>query len=263
MNDWNLVYTRQAQKDAKATEPMAKLTEQEQIAPDESAAAEPEIEPGENPDEKPGKEPDESTAVEGDGVEAGCPVEMGYPAQRCRRKLHVTPEGGDEKPVCLMHSKDPNKQSAPLFGEFWREFTRILADAGEGEAHFERFVFPHANFSKREFRAICRFEGTTFTQNAHFNEATFTQNAYFGEAKFKQVTVFWKATFTGNANFSGAIFRKNAVFWNVIFEQNAELGRAIFKRNANFHEATFKQKASFYNAIFKRNADFPRSNLHA
>jgi uncharacterized protein YjbI with pentapeptide repeats len=242
---------------------MAKLTEQEQIAPDESAAAKPEIEPGENPDDKPGKERDESTVAKGDAAAAVCPVEMSYPAQRCRRKLHVAPEGADDKPVCLMHSKDPNKQSGGLFDAFWLEFVGILEKAVEGEAHFERFVFPLADFSKREFRAICRFEGAIFTQNAHFNEATFTQNAYFGEAKFKRVAVFWKATFTGNANFSGAIFRRNAVFREVIFKQNVELGRAIFKQNADFREATFnfneatlEQRASFYKAIFTHDADF-------
>ena len=42
---------------------MAKLTEQEQIAPDESAAAEPEIEAVESPEAETEKEPDESAAA--------------------------------------------------------------------------------------------------------------------------------------------------------------------------------------------------------
>ena len=164
------------------------LTEPEaEAAPEETPVLQPEAKPGEGAEEAPQPEPDAPAVAEAES-EAGCPIGMGlYSSQICGRKLHAAPGGVDEQPVCLMHSKDINKQSGPLFDAFWLEFERTLEDAGEKEANFVRFVFPHANFSKREFRAICRFEGADFTQDAHFNEATFTQNAFFGEANFKQI----------------------------------------------------------------------------
>jgi uncharacterized protein YjbI with pentapeptide repeats len=227
------------------------------IASDESAVAKPEIGADEDAAEEPEKESDESAKAKGDGGETGCPVEMGYDDdQRCGRKLYAAPAGVDEQPVCLMHSKDPNKQSGELFDAFWQKFERRMKKAGENEAHFERFVFPHANFTKREFRAICRFEGADFTQDAHFNEATFTQNAFFGEANFKRRAIFHKATFNQDANFSSATFTQDAVFWSSTFTRNAELGGAIFTQNADFHEATFKQRTSFFKVIFTQNADF-------
>ena len=56
---------------------MAKLTGQEQIAPDESAAAEPEIEAVESLEAETEEEPDETSAAKGGRGEAGCPIQMG------------------------------------------------------------------------------------------------------------------------------------------------------------------------------------------
>ena len=115
---------------------MAKLTEQEQIAPDESAAAEPEIEAVESPEAETEKELDERAAAKGGKVEVGCLIEWGYRGPKCGRELHAAPDGVDEQPVCLMHSNDPgkHKQSGQLFEKFWLEFERILKAAGEGAA---------------------------------------------------------------------------------------------------------------------------------
>ena len=117
------------------------MADEQETTFDASAVGEPEVEADESSEDEPEKEPDGSTAA-ADGGEAGCPIERGFPAQRCGRKLHVALDGVDEKPVCLMHSKDPIKQSGPLFDAFWFEFERILEAAGDGAAHFERFVFP-------------------------------------------------------------------------------------------------------------------------
>jgi hypothetical protein len=72
-------------------------------------------------------------------AEEGCPVAMGQKDRKCSRPLHNAPHGSDERPVCLMHSKDPNKAEGDLFKAFWREFEVILEAAGENEAHFEHF----------------------------------------------------------------------------------------------------------------------------
>jgi uncharacterized protein YjbI with pentapeptide repeats len=219
---------------------MAKLTEQEQIAPDESIGTEPEIEAVESPEAETEKEPDESAAAKGGKVEVGCLIEWGYRDPKCGRELHAAPDGVDEQPVCLMHSNDPGKQSGPLFDTFWQEFERILEEAGGGEAHFERFVFPKLDFSKRKFQAICRFNYATFTQNADF----------------------FKATFTRNADFTGATFTQYSYFWNATFTQDAEFCRATFTKDANFNDATFTQNANFFKATFTQAARFEKTKFH-
>ena len=125
------------------------------------------------------------------------------------------------------------------------EFERILKAAGEGAAHFERFVFPQLDFSKREFQAICRFDGATFTQNANFFKATFTKDADFTGATFTQYAYFWNATFTQAANFLRATFTLDADFSD-----------ATFTRDANFFAATFTQAASFVDTTFHGTADW-------
>jgi uncharacterized protein YjbI with pentapeptide repeats len=242
---------------------MAKLTGQGQIAPDESAAAEPEIEADESSETEPEKAPDESAAVEGDGVEVGCPISMYYHGfgPRCGRKLHVAPEGVDEKPVCLMHSTDPGKQSGLLFDTFWREFERVLEAAGDGEAHFDRFVFPKLDFSKRTFQAICLFDCATFTQNANFFKTTFTQNADFTGAAFTQYAYFWNATFTQAANFLRATFALDADFSNATFTQDANFFAATFTQAASFVDTTFHGTADWRICKFLNQAEFRQTKF--
>ena len=157
----------------------------------------------------------------GDHIYAGH-FNFAYGRVRCGRKLHAMPDGVDEKPVCLMHSKDPRKQSGPLFDAFWREFERILEAAGEGEAHFERFVFPQLDLVGRKFRAICRFNKATFAEGANFSQANFTQHANFGEATFTKDGNFCAANFTQNADFYVTTFAQNANFRQTVFAQNTE-----------------------------------------
>jgi hypothetical protein len=233
------------------------------VASDEKAVAEPEIEPGKSSDEEPRIESAESAATPGESAEAGCPVGMGYyPAQSCGRKLHAAPDGVDERLVCLMHSKDPNKQSGPLFDAFWLEFERILAEAGENEAFFERFIFPQVDIRGREFQAACRFDGATFTQDANFDFATFKQYANFDGATFKQKADFYAATFTQNASFFGAAFTQRANFQRAAFTQGANFILATFKQKADFYAATFTQDANFDFATFTQVAGFWSTRFH-
>lgn len=100
------------------------MANEQDIASDESAVLELETELDEGSGQELEKKSDESAAAKGDGDEAGCPIWMGlndaFP--RCGRELHTVPDGVDEKRVCLMHSKDPNKQLGPLSDAFWLEF---------------------------------------------------------------------------------------------------------------------------------------------
>jgi uncharacterized protein YjbI with pentapeptide repeats len=232
------------------------------IASDESAVKKLEIEANKGPAEKHENELNESAAAESDDGKAGCPFRMGYYGvsglynPRCRRNLHAATDGVDEMPVCLMHSRDPNKQSGPLFDAFWLEFERILKGAGEGEAHFERFVFPQLNSRGKIFQAICWFDGATFTQDADFGEATFTQDVHFLGATFTKDADFWRTTFMRKADFGSATFKRDANFSYATFTRDADFGNAIFTMNTKYDDATFMQDASFVHATFMQYADF-------
>ncbi len=255
----------------------------------ESTVAEPEIERA------------ESSAAEDNGALAGCPVWMGDgDTLRCGRKLHVTPNGVDEVPVCLMHSKDPNKHPESLFRRgllfdaFWLEFEGILKDAGANEAHFERFVFPQLDLIGRQFIAICKFRKATFAQEAHFSRAIFVQNANFVDTiftldanfidaafiqdadfneaifmtrgnfrktTFTQTADFLEATFTHDADFSWAIFTGNSYFNKAVFEKDAEFSAAHFTKEARFCDAIFKQNAYFRHATFAQGANFRQATF--
>jgi hypothetical protein len=230
------------------------------IASEENEVAESKIEANEGSEEEPEKEPGESVATQGDSGEAGCPIQMGVylGAPRCRRRLHTTPSGVDAEPVCLMHSKDPNKQSGPLFDIFWLEFERILKSADKSEAHFEHFVFPQFDylFQRRKFQAICRFAEAIFTQGADFLNATFSQEADFSKATFTQIADFSRATFIMRADFREAIFTQGANFYNAAFTEDAFFGRAILTMNAEFSNSTFLLGADFSHTTFAKDAVF-------
>jgi uncharacterized protein YjbI with pentapeptide repeats len=214
-----------------------------------------------------------------------CSAEMGRGGRKCGRPLHTAPQGSDEKPVCLMHSKDPNKSAGELFEAFWREFEMVL----EGGAHFEGFRFPKLDLEDRLFGPmICRFEGATFMQNADFTSATFAEDvdfagttftlgARFSGTTFKKKADFTGATFTqkanfhsatfgqayfgratfGNVNFTHAIFDQVVDFTRATFEQGAPFPGATFRQNADFTLATFTKEASFKYATFEQDASFP------
>jgi len=200
------------------------------------------------------------TLAKGGSVKAGCPIPMGVylGARRCGRTLHASPSSVDKEPVCLMHSKDPRKLSGKLFDAFWLEFERTLEAAREGEAHFERFVFPQFEymFQRRNFQAICRFVEAIFTVDADFLNVTFSQEADFSKATFMQIADFSRACFTKNADFSEATFTQGANFYSTAFTKDAVFVKAIFTMNAEFRNASFLQGANFSNATFAKDAVF-------
>lgn len=249
-----------------------------EIPSGDSAGTAPQTEPEESSKAEPGAEPEVRGAAESEPG-AGCPIlrsnEFG---PRCGRILHLAPIGVDERPVCLMHSNDEGKRTGPLFEEFWRTFERILEEAGEGDAHFEGFVFPAVNLGGRTYKAICRFDGATFMLKATFRDATFARNAFFDKvtfikhavfsnatflqfagfnsANFTEGADFWKATFTWFANFIAATFAHSTLFVEANFKQSAEFRASTFKGSATFEKATVTQKADFAGATFAQNAFF-------
>jgi hypothetical protein len=222
------------------------------IASDENTVAELEIEANEGPVEEHVNEPDESAAAEGGSGEICCPIMMGYfDAHRCGRKLHVAPDGVDITPVCLMHSKDPCKQSGPLFDSFLQEFEEILQSAGDGKARFDQFVFPLLDFSGRKFQAICWFAKAIFTQDASFAKATFAKDANFH-----------LATFVQNASFNDATLTQNADFFCASFIRNAYFSGATFKQTARFVDTKFHGTAYWQGSRFLDQAEFRRTKFH-
>ena len=143
-----------------------------------------------------------------------------YTDTPCGRPIHPAPEH-DESPVCLMHSRDPQKNDA-----FQKEFDAILKQAEERNeiAEFRGFVFLSTNYRQREFKAKCCFYWATFTQDADFRRATFTQGADFpchvyagtptsAGPRSRRTPTSHRATFTQTADFSGATFTQDANFW--------------------------------------------------
>ena len=200
-------------------------------------------------------------------AEPRCPIKTVVEEATCGRPLHLAPVGVDREPVCLMHSNDPAKHSGTLNEAFFREFQSILKDAGEGEAHFDRFVFPELNLSRRTLLPFCNFSEATFAAEANFNKATFTALAVFYRATFTLKADFTDATFEYHARFGEAAFRQNANFNGVTYTRIAEyrgatfaadahFTKAIFMKYASFKEATFGQKANFSNAKFAGDALF-------
>jgi hypothetical protein len=180
----------------------------------------------------------------------------------CGRPIYVAPDH-DATPVCLMHSRDPEKSDAA----FQHEFETILNAAGDGVADFSWFVFPSANYAGREFAAESVFHGTTFVRVAMFSAATFrhgaifysttfTQDAYFDGAKFTQLASFGGCTFSQGAHFNSAKFAHAADFRVSTFTQDAYFRISTFAQDASFVDATFALDAAFRGATFTQNAEF-------
>jgi hypothetical protein len=229
---------------------------------DESTGTGGEIEHVESPGDEPKLEPGESAAGEGDVGGARCPIRMGdFGDLKCGRKLCDLQGGPDNEPVCLMHTKDSRKQSGPLLVEFLREFERTLEDAGEGEASFERFVFPQLDFSQREFRARCRFNFATFSEGINFRRAIFAQGANFNSAIFTQDANFDSASFAQDASFNSAIFTEDANFESASFTQDASFWRATFTQAARFVDTKFYGTVNWIKSRFLDRAEFRRTKF--
>jgi hypothetical protein len=232
------------------------MADEQEITSDVGAVSEPEMERTESLEEEPEKELDECAVAEGNRGETVCPIRMSYGRRRCGRKLHAAPDGVDEVPVCLMHSKDPRKQSGLLFVTFWQEFERILKNAGKNVAHFEHFVFPEFDLCEIKFQATCHFNDATFTQNADFGFAQFKKTVDFQRATFARKANFYNTTFIEKADFSYATFAEDALFYQAHFGQEGHFYSAIFEKDADFKDAEFELDAKFTNATFKKQAKF-------
>src|ERR1700739_1947169 len=111
--------------------------------------------------------------------------------QHCGRPLYSANEH-DPFPVCLMHSRDPQKSRS----EFRKEFTRIVEEAirDDSIADFTYFIFPEGEYGGREFAVECSFTLAEFCgEKTSFREATFSKQVTFTAAKFRSKVDFSKA----------------------------------------------------------------------
>ena len=175
----------------------------------------------------------------------------------CGRPIYAAPTDCDEQPVCLMHSRDPNKPQ----DEFKREVEAILADASahhrpRDRFDFHGFAFLVADFRKETFAKNADFGEATFTKTANFSGATFTEEADFSRANFTKKPYFRMATFAKNVDVSWTTFTEGAIFGQARFARTADFGGATFTEDVNFHGATFSGEANFGEATFTKGAYF-------
>src|SRR5215472_11305956 len=135
-----------------------------------------------------------------------CPVKM--EAGVCGRPVHRAKVKADTEPVCLMHSKDPEKHSGVLYSEFWLAFNDILDTAGTGTADFTGFVFPHLSLRSRVIEPECIFTSAIFEEDVELVEVTFKRDVEFFEAKFQGRFDCRPAIFEGKADFLAATFER-------------------------------------------------------
>jgi uncharacterized protein YjbI with pentapeptide repeats len=175
-----------------------------------------------------------------------CP-ELMYSGQPCGRPIYIQ-STADDKPVCLMHSLDENKDAAA----FRAELEKILQAPGErGIADFSKFVFPHLSFRRWTFTKRCLFRYATFPKTADFPEAMFKAPVDFSLAKFETFAQFANTTFEGDADFAGAGFKRAANFSAARFAKKAEFMGTSFEPGGYFSETKFCGEANFGGAFFE------------
>ncbi len=81
--------------------------------------------------------------------------------------LYAEPD--EEPPLCILHSKDPNKDKE-LFKTSLEKHRREKGDV------FMRIFFPEvANFSGAAFSKWANFAWATFSEEANFSRTTFSE----------------------------------------------------------------------------------------
>lgn len=178
-------------------------------------------------------------------------------------------QGGWNVPVCLMHSTDPRKDATA----FQSRFEEILKEARDGIADFSGFVFPSAEYRKRDFTAHCLFRRAWFLAEANFAEAIFRGGSDFSQAAFARDVVFYKTRFEQYADFTNSTFDGRSDFMETVFVVGAAFGSSLFDGrpprfvssrfmgDADFRFAYFTNGSEFLRACFEKDADFSFATL--
>ncbi|MDE3242567.1 MAG: pentapeptide repeat-containing protein [Nitrospirota bacterium] len=163
-----------------------------------------------------------------------CPVVMSD-GRPCGRPIHPAPSDVDERPVCLMHSREQRKDAEAFRAEIDAILLRTsVFHRPKDHFDFRYFVFHEANFGAELFTEKAFFGDARFIGEAIFQGAIFTKGADFGEATFAQAANFWAATFTQRANFRQATFTEEVDFGLATFTEGADFWGAMFTEGADF-----------------------------
>ncbi len=182
-------------------------------------------------------------------------IDKKYEKIKCSRE----PWDRDLEGLCLLHSRQPNKDGD-------KAFTGAITAKLESEDYDFKGVFFSGDFSLRELTGQ---DQVTFAKPADFSDATFQGRADFSVVTFQEVNFagafFQKADFNSatflEAFFSGATFKASSDFRNATFKKSSGFHTATFNGGTDFRGAIFKEKADFSIATFKGMADFRRSNF--
>jgi len=158
----------------------------------------------------------------------------------------VTDEADPATGMCILHSKDPDKDK--------QTFAAALGSHRKRKGDkFVLFVFPDATaFSGEEFLEGPNFSGATFIGDAIFR-GTFKKGANFSRCKFERGATFAYFLTTGEegkpeVNFSETTFANKADFRSGMFLGRANFCKAKFEKGADFLKARFGEHLSFWEA---------------
>jgi len=149
---------------------------------------------------------------------------------QCKYHEHCALEGvaispGDE-PLCILHSRDPNKDRSRFESAFSNHKKHRQYD-------YSYIAFPDRFDIRRVFESgrvdrLLNFTGALFYAEVRFREvaidainfmeAEFRAESDFEGIKIEQTTSFYKARFGKHANFKGAVFQGWANFDDAVFE---------------------------------------------
>jgi uncharacterized protein YjbI with pentapeptide repeats len=184
-------------------------------------------------------------------TDQGCPVEM-HDGQPCGRPIFGAYPTLGGRPVCLMHSCDPEKDR----NAFQEEVERILAIARDGVADFSKFVFPSFTLGERAIVARCIFRMATFTGFSDFSLAEFGEAVDFRRTTFEGSAAFLRTVFRQSANFRETVFKGHARFVNAMFCGPTGFTLAQFSDDAYFGGSRFLSRALFLDTRFLGTAEF-------
>jgi uncharacterized protein YjbI with pentapeptide repeats len=171
---------------------------------------------------------------------------------KCRYHEICGREAIGEDELCILHSKDPDKDKE-AFAE------ALTKHCKEKRHNFSRFVFPESiDFSNAHFYERAKFIGAKFIQEPKFCNSHFHETAHFFRAEFISGADFSHAHFGKGAVFSRARFAAVTDFSHVVFTGPATFDQAKFVEDVYFPDAQFTRAADFSNTKFTGEADFGR-----
>ncbi|TAJ09580.1 MAG: pentapeptide repeat-containing protein [Nitrospirae bacterium] len=175
----------------------------------------------------------------------------------CGREVHSYESKLNDRPVCIMHSSDPEKD----FSRFHQEIVEILAGESIHSRRaetfdFSWFVFLDYHFGRMSFERKTIFRSARFLCGAHFSSMWFAHGADFTDTLFENSVDFQTAVFAEDVRFDSAQFSGEANFRQVVCRGEGWWPAVNFKGNASFAQSNFSKEANFSMATFESNVDF-------